>query len=127
MNSSHPIPAPPSLTPHERSKILWVLLVPLSMALVSVSIVNVALPAIQADLHASPSALQWVLTGFALAFGVLLLASGRAGDVFGRRTLFMAGIVLFALVSLVCGLAPNTTVLNIGRVAQGSGSGLINP
>ena len=103
------------------------LLVPLFMALVSVSIVNVALPAIQADLHASSSALQWVLTGFALAFGVLLVASGRAGDVFGRRKLFMSGIVLFAVASLVCGLAPNTTVLNIGRVAQGLGSGLINP
>lgn len=127
MSSSHPTPAPPPLTPHERSKILWVLLVPLFMALVSVSIVNVALPAIQADLHASSSALQWVLTGFALAFGVLLVASGRAGDIFGRRKLFMAGIVVFALASLVCGLAPNTTVLNIGRVAQGLGSGLINP
>ncbi|PZP37001.1 MAG: MFS transporter [Kocuria rhizophila] len=124
---SSPISAPEPLTPRERSKILWVLLVPLFMALVSVSIVNVALPAIQADLHASSSALQWVLTGFALAFGVLLVASGRAGDIFGRRKLFMAGIILFAVASLVCGLAPNTTVLNIGRVAQGLGSGLINP
>lgn len=68
-----------------------------------------------------------MLTGYALAFGVLLVASGRAGDVFGRRKLFIAGIAVFAGASLVCGLAPNTTVLNIGRVIQGLGSGILNP
>nr|WP_312917298.1 MFS transporter [Kocuria sp.] len=61
------------------------------MSLISVSIVNVALSSIQQELGASSSALQWVLTGYALAFGVLLVASGRAGDVFGRRKLFIAG------------------------------------
>ena len=66
------------------------------MSLISVSIVNVALSSIQQELGASSSALQWVLTGYALAFGVLLVASGRAGDVFGRRKLFIAGIAVFA-------------------------------
>lgn len=117
----------PALDPAERRRILWVLLVPLFMSLISVSIVNVALSSIQQDLEASSSALQWVLTGYALAFGVLLVASGRAGDVFGRRKLFIAGIAVFAGASLLCGLAPNTTVLNIGRVIQGLGSGMLNP
>lgn len=117
----------PALDPAERRRILWVLLVPLFMSLISVSIVNVALSSIQQELGASSSALQWVLTGYALAFGVLLVASGRAGDVFGRRKLFIAGIAVFAGASLVCGLAPNTTVLNIGRVIQGLGSGILNP
>ena len=117
----------PALDPAERRRILWVLLVPLVMSLISVSIVNVALSSIQQELEASSSALQWVLTGYALAFGVLLVASGRAGDVFGRRKLFIAGIAVFAGASLLCGLAPNTTVLNIGRVIQGLGSGMLNP
>lgn len=115
------------ISERERSKILWVVLVPLFMSLVGVSIVNVALPAIQSDLHASSSGLQWVLTGYALSFGLVLVPSGRAGDIWGQRPLFMAGIVVFALASLVCGLAPNTPVLNAARLVQGLGSGLLNP
>ena len=118
---------PEELSDAARRRILGVLLVPLFMSLISVSIVNVTLSSIQQDLHASASALQWVLTGYALAFGVLLVASGRAGDVFGRRKLFVGGIAVFAGASLLCGLAPSTTVLNIGRVVQGLGSGMLNP
>ena len=108
-------------------RILLLTLVPLFMSLLSVSIVNVILPSVQEDLDASTSALQWVLSGYALAFGVILVAAGRAGDVFGRAQLFIAGVAPFGVGSLVAGLAPPTLILNIVRVAMGLGSGLLNP
>ncbi|WP_035810293.1 MFS transporter [Curtobacterium sp. S6] len=111
----------------EQKKILALTLVPLFMSLLSVSIVNVVLPSVQDSLGAGSSALQWVLSGYALAFGVLLVAAGRAGDVYGRGPLFMAGVGLFGLGALVSGLAPSVLVLNIARVAMGLGSGLLNP
>ena len=78
-------------------RIVLIGLVPLFMSLLSVSIINVVLPAIEADLQASSSALQWVLTGYALSFGVVLVAAGRAGDVFGRGQLFMIGVLTAGL------------------------------
>lgn len=110
-----------------QKRILLVALVPLFMSLLSVSIINVVLSAIAADLGASTSALQWVLTGYALSFGVVLVAAGRAGDVFGRAQLFILGVSLFGLSSLVAGLAPEPLTLNIARVFMGFGSGLLNP
>ena len=107
--------------------ILLIGLVPLFMSLLSVSIINVVLPAIESDLSASSSALQWVLTGYALSFGVVLVAAGRAGDVFGRAQLFMMGVGLFGLASLVAGISPGPLTLNIARVFMGLGSGLLNP
>lgn len=108
-------------------RIVLIGLVPLFMSLLSVSIINVVLPAIETDLHASSSALQWVLTGYALSFGVVLVAAGRAGDVFGRGQLFMIGVGLFGLASLIAGIAPGALTLNIARVFMGLGSGLLNP
>lgn len=108
-------------------RLLTLTLVPLFMSLLSVSIVNVILPSVQADIGASSSALQWVLSGYALAFGVVLVAAGRAGDVFGRAKLFIVGVVLFGAGSLVAGLAPSPLVLNLARVVMGLGSGLLNP
>lgn len=108
-------------------RIVLIGLVPLFMSLLSVSIINVVLPAIETDLHASSSGLQWVLTGYALSFGVVLVAAGRAGDIFGRGQLFMIGVALFGLSSLVAGIAPGTLTLNIARVFMGLGSGLLNP
>lgn len=110
-----------------RGRILAVLLASLFMALVAVSIINVALPAIQRDLDASSSDLQWVLSGYALSFGVVLVAAGRAGDLFGRERLFVAGMALFAVASLAAALAPSPLILNLSRVIMGVGSGLINP
>ncbi|GAA0034768.1 MFS transporter [Brevibacterium metallidurans] len=110
-----------------QKRILLVALVPLFMSLLSVSIINVVLSAIAADLGASTSALQWVLTGYALSFGVVLVAAGRAGDVFGRAQLFILGVSLFGVSSLVAGLAPEPLTLNIARVFMGFGSGLLNP
>ncbi len=79
---------------------------PLFAALLSISIVNVALPAIEDGLGAGDSDLQWVLSGYALAFGVALVPAGRAGDVWGRRRFFLAGVVFFGLASLLSALRP---------------------
>ncbi|HLS14857.1 MAG TPA: MFS transporter [Beutenbergiaceae bacterium] len=110
-----------------RWRILAVLLVAIFMSLVGVSIINVVLPSIQAGLGASESDLQWVLSGYALTFGVVLVAAGRAGDVLGRKPLFIIGVALFTLSSVAAGLAPNPMSLNIARFVQGLGSGLLNP
>lgn len=109
------------------NRILVVLLVPLFMSLMSVSVVNVALPAIETGLNASSADLQWVLAGYALAFGVVLVAAGRAGDLWGRKPLFIAGILLFTAGSLASGLAVDPLMLNLARVLTGLGSGVLNP
>ena len=124
-----PAPSPTSaaaFTAGQR-RMLTVLLIPLFLALMSVSVVNVALPAIERDLGASPADLQWVLSGYTLTFGVVLVAAGRAGDLWGRRPLFLAGISLYVLGSLVSGLAPNPVWLTIGRLLTGVGAGVFNP
>lgn len=110
-----------------RWRILWVLLVAIFMSLVGVSIVNVALPSIRQGLGASESDLQWVLSGYALTFGVILVAAGRAGDIMGRGGLFLIGVGIFTVASVAAGMAPNAEWLNAARFAQGIGSGLLNP
>ncbi|MFP7674608.1 MFS transporter [Marivita sp. S0852] len=110
-----------------RWRILFVLLITIFMTLVSVSIVNVALPSIRLGLDASESDLQWVLSGYALTFGVVLVAAGRAGDIMGRGGLFLIGVAIFTLSSVAAGLAPSAEWLNAARFAQGIGSGLLNP
>lgn len=118
--------APEAMTDTQK-RILLVVLVPLFMSLLSVSIVNVVLPALQGSLGASTTALQWVLTGYTLSFGMVLVAAGRAGDLFGPGRIFFVGLVLFALGSLGAGLAPDPLFLNIARVVMGFGSGLLSP
>lgn len=110
-----------------RWRVLAVLVVVLFMSLVSVSIVNVALPSIQASLNATDSELQWVLSGYALTFGVGLVSAGRAGDIFGRGPLFIAGVALFTASSIAAGFAPDPLPLNVARAFQGIGSGLLSP
>jgi EmrB/QacA subfamily drug resistance transporter len=90
-------------------------------------IVNVALPAMQARLQASSSAIEWVVAGYGLTFAVLLIAAGRLGDRFGRRRVFCAGLAVFVLASALCGLAPDTSTLIVARLAQGVGGALISP
>src|SRR5690625_1354382 len=97
------------------------------MSLISVSIVNVAVPSIQDGLGASESEIQWVLAGYALTFGIGLVAAGRAGDVYGRGPLFIAGVAIFTASSIASGFAQDPLTLNIARAAQGIGSGLLNP
>jgi EmrB/QacA subfamily drug resistance transporter len=97
------------------------------MTLLDVSIVNVALPSVRAGLDASSSELQWVVSGYALTFGLTLVPSGRLGDALGRRTVFLVGVVLFGLSSLACGLAPTSALLVFARLVQGAAGGILNP
>src|SRR5690606_24502177 len=92
-----------------RWKALSVGLVAAFMTLLDVSIVNVALPSIRDGLGATSGDLSWVLSGYALAFGLVLIPAGRLGDARGRRTVFMLGLALFTLASGACGVAPNPT------------------
>src|SRR4051794_299027 len=97
------------------------------MTLLDVSIVNVALPSIEQGVHAGENALQWIVSGYALALGLLLVPSGRVGDARGRRPVFMTGVAVFALASALCGAAPTAFTLVVARVAQGFAGGLITP
>src|SRR5690625_2788429 len=110
-----------------RWRVLAVLLTVIFMALMNVSIVNVALPSIQHALDASQSDIQWILSGYALTFGVVLVAAGRAGDILGRGGIFVAGLVLFVLSSIAAGFAPDALWLNVARFVQVVASGLVNP
>ena len=110
-----------------RWKALAVCLVGGFMVLLDVSIVNVALPSIREGLQASESELQWVVSGYALTFGLLLVPAGRLGDVRGRRTMFVVALGLFTLASLACGLAPSSLFLVIARLLQGLAGGLLTP
>lgn len=103
------------------------LFTPLFAALMSISIVNVALPAIEEGLGARSSDLQWVLSGYALAFGVALVPAGRAGDLWGRRRFFLMGVALFGAASLLAALSPTPMLLNLSRVLMGVGAGLLTP
>ncbi|MGB6241328.1 MAG: MFS transporter [Castellaniella sp.] len=124
-------PPPAPRTSHRpdpgRWRILAILLTTIFMSLIGVSIVNVALPSIHTSLNATQSDMQWVLSGYALTFGVVLVAAGRAGDLMGRGGLFLIGVTLFTLSSIAAGLAPDADWLNGARFAQGVGSGLLNP
>ena len=97
------------------------------MTVLDVSIVNVALPSIGADLHFSESKLQWVITAYAITFGGFLLLGGRAADLLGRRRVFMVGLVVFTAASFVCGLATSDTALIAARAVQGLGAATISP
>ncbi len=110
-----------------RWRILTVLLIAIFMSLIGVSIVNVALPSIQIALDASLPDIQWVLSGYALTFGVVLVSAGRAGDIVGRGGIFLIGVVVFTLSSAAAGLAPSADWLVAARLMQGVGSGLLSP
>ena len=98
------------------------------MALLDVTIVNVALPSIQRGLHASAAQIQWVLSGYALTFGLLLVPGGRLGDIRGRRRMFLVGLVAFTLTSAAAGLARRRPAwLVIARLLQGAAAGLLTP
>jgi len=106
---------------------LATLLLSYTLAPIDLFIVNVALPTIQSDLHASTSTLEWVLAGYGVAFAMLLVVGGRLGDAFGRRRVLTWGLAAFTVTSMVCGLAPNETVLVLARVAQGAAAALLVP
>ncbi|MDS0137788.1 MULTISPECIES: MFS transporter [unclassified Amycolatopsis] len=97
------------------------------MGLLDVSIVNVALPSMQAGLHASSGGIRWVVSGYALAFGLVLVTGGRLGDAFGRRNMFLGALAAFVLTSALAGAAPNELTLVIARLAQGVAAGMLTP
>src|SRR3954454_19348485 len=99
----------------------------LFMVMLDNTVVNVALPSIQRDLHADLSALEWTINAYTLSFAVLLVTGGRLGDIFGRRRMFLAGVVIFALSSAGIGLAPTDTWLVAGRAVQRVGAALMMP
>ncbi len=99
----------------------------LFMIMLDNTVVNVALPSIQRSLHSSISGLEWTVNAYTLSFAVLLVTGGRLGDIFGRRRMFLFGVVIFALTSATAGLAASSTDLVISRVVQGVGAALMMP
>ena len=99
----------------------------LFMIMLDNTVVNVALPAIQEELGTGLSELQWIVTGYALTFAALMLIGGKLADAYGRRLIFVIGIVVFTAASLWCGLADSGNMLIAARVLQGAGAALMNP
>ena len=99
----------------------------LFMIMLDNTVVNVALPSIQRDLAADLSELEWIVTGYALSFAALMMTGGKLADFFGRRAIFVAGLVLFSLASLFCGLSDSGETLIAWRLVQGVGAALMNP
>ena len=108
----------------------WVLLVTVlgsALASIDATVVGIALPAIGRDFSASLTSLQWVVTSYSLTLAGLLLFAGTLGDRYGRKRIFLLGVVWFALASLICGLAPDATLLIGARAVQGIGAALLTP
>src|SRR6476646_5110927 len=115
-------------TPENRK--WWTLVavaVGLFMIMLDNTVVNVALPSIQKDLRISTSELEWVVNAYALTFGVLLLTGGKLADLFGRRAIFIVGLVIFTGASLWCGMSGGADSLIAARTVQGIGAALMNP
>ncbi|MGH8236668.1 MAG: MFS transporter, partial [Steroidobacteraceae bacterium] len=113
----------------ERSR-PWVLAATIlgsSMAFIDGSVVGVALPAMQADLAAPVSEAQWIVNAYMLLLGALILIGGAAGDKFGRRRIFVIGVLVFTGASVACGVAPNASALIGARALQGAGAALLVP
>jgi EmrB/QacA subfamily drug resistance transporter len=109
----------------------WAILITLSlgffMTLLDLTIVNIAIPSMITDLDASLDEILWIVNAYVLVLAVLLITAGRLGDLRGQRTLFVAGVVVFTLASLACGLSPNPTLLIAFRAVQGAGAALLMP
>lgn len=112
---------------YDRNKLLLVLLVALVISLMQVSSVNNLLPIIAQGLGAERTDLQWVLSGYSLMFGLVLVPAGRLGDIFGRSMTWMVGIVIFSVACLICGISTDPLMLNLARALQGFGAGVFSP
>ncbi len=104
-----------------------VVLVGAVMAMLDTTIVNVALPSIRTALHASPASLVWIVSGYMLAYGLVLVPAGRVGDRIGHKRLFIAGMALFTLASVACGVSRTPVEIIVARVVQGLGAGVFYP
>ncbi|KVG22295.1 MFS transporter [Burkholderia ubonensis] len=126
INGAGVLPATPErAAPHRR--MLPLLLIGQGMAAMDTSIVNVAAPALRADLGISGALLQLVVAGYILAYAVFLITGARLGDDYGYRRLFVTGLAIFTVSSLACGVAPGTWLLIVGRIAQGVGAAMLVP
>ncbi|WP_433444395.1 MFS transporter [Nonomuraea sp. CA-141351] len=114
-------------TPSARTGTLPTVLTGVFITILDFFIVNVAIPAIQRDLHAGTAAVEWVVAGYGLAYGSGLVLGGRLGDIAGRRRMFAIGLALFTAASVACGLAPTPATLIAARIAQGVSAALLTP
>jgi EmrB/QacA subfamily drug resistance transporter len=120
-------PSPETLGPRQRALTLTATILASALAFIDGTVVTIAIPAIQQTLDAEFGQLQWVVNAYTLTLGALLLVGGGLGDRIGRRKVFIAGIILFTVASLVCALAPNVTLLIAARAIQGVGAALLVP
>ena len=120
-------PGAAPVIPRRAWQALIVLLAGMFMALLDTTIVNVALPSIRTSLDASEATLSWIISGYALAFGLALIPAGRIGDRIGHKWVFFTGLALFTVASLACGLAQNDLQLIVARVVQGLAGGMFVP
>ncbi len=128
MTSTDPTAREQSAEPYpHRWRILAITLVVGFMALLDVTIVNVAIPSMQAGLQASSQTVQWVVSGYALTFGLVLVAGGRLGDIYGRRILMLIGLAAFVGSSAAVGLAPTAELVVVARLVQGVSAGFLTP
>jgi EmrB/QacA subfamily drug resistance transporter len=128
--SARPAPSSADELSYASARGRWVLLATVlgsAMASIDATVVGIALPAIGADFHASLSTLQWVVTAYTLTLAGLLLLAGALGDRYGRKRVFLIGVVWFALASVLCGVAPNAPFLIAARAVQGIGAALLTP
>src|SRR6058998_2269363 len=120
----------PSAAPCSKTRGRWILAATIlasSMAFIDGTVVNVALPALQTNLNATATDVQWVIESYSLFLSALLLVGGSLGDRYGRRRIFAIGVVIFALASAACGLATSISYLILARAIQGIGGALLVP
>jgi len=132
-----PVPSYPAIPTHNEQNIhqdgarsglrLALILVASFMVVLDFTIVNIALPSMERDFGVSTSVVQWVVTGYAIAFSGLLILGGRAADMLGRRRIFIVGLLVFSLASLAGGLAGDPVLLVASRIVQGAGAALVAP
>jgi EmrB/QacA subfamily drug resistance transporter len=127
MSHSSTAAAPAPAIPRRAWQALIVLLAGMFIALLDTTIVNVALPSIRTSLDASEATLSWIISGYALAFGLVLIPAGRLGDRIGHKWVFFTGLALFTAASIACGLAQNDTQLIVARIVQGLAGGIFVP
>ncbi|NML44410.1 MFS transporter [Ramlibacter sp. G-1-2-2] len=120
------VASPETAGPHRRWWALYVLCLGVLMIVLDTTIVNVALPSIRTDLKFTETSLVWVVNAYMLTFGGFLLLGGRLGDLFGHRRVFLAGLALFTLASLACGMAPTQFALIAARAVQGVGGAVVS-
>ena len=119
------VPPAPATAPYWGSTL--VLLAGTFVAVLDFFVVNVAVPSIQRDLHASSADIEWIVAGFAITYGCALIIGGGLGDIYGRRRLYVTGLIMFVLSSALCGAAPDIAMLVTGRLIQGAAAALLSP